>query len=174
MKMTKDEEYLNILSIFHYVVACMVALLSCIPILYLIFGLILLFVPDAGPEKVFAVFLILFPLVFILAGWTFAGLLAYAGMSVRQRTRHTFCVVMAALSCMFFPFGTALGVFTIIVLVKPEVKELFGVAETGAAETGVAPPLGGVAPPPAAGVAPPPGGGGPDDGGMDRSGKREA
>ena len=33
---------------------------------------------------------------------------------------------MAALSCAFFPFGTVLGVFTIIVLQKDSVRQLFG------------------------------------------------
>jgi hypothetical protein len=34
---------------------------------------------------------------------------------------------MAAISCIFMPFGTVLGVFTIIVLLRPSVKELFAV-----------------------------------------------
>jgi len=164
--MTKDEEYLNLLAIFHYIVAALGALFACFPILHLVIGLTLLFAPDSpggpggpgGIPKAFAVIFIVFPLVFILAGWTFAGLLAYAGMSLKQRTRHTFCLVMAALACMFFPFGTVLGVFTIIMLVKPEVKELFGVAEAQATPAGVAPAPGG------------PGGDGGD--GIDRSGRR--
>jgi hypothetical protein len=32
---------------------------------------------------------------------------------------------MTALSCVFFPFGTVLGVFTIIVLARPSFRELF-------------------------------------------------
>jgi hypothetical protein len=32
---------------------------------------------------------------------------------------------VAALSCAFMPFGTVLGVFTIVVLVRPSVKQLF-------------------------------------------------
>jgi hypothetical protein len=33
---------------------------------------------------------------------------------------------MAAASCMFFPFGTGWGVFTILVLLRPTVKGMFG------------------------------------------------
>ena len=40
---------------------------------------------------------------------------------------YTFCFVMAALACAFFPFGTILGIFTIVVLVRPGVKEMFGI-----------------------------------------------
>ena len=34
---------------------------------------------------------------------------------------------MAGLQCIFPSLGTVLGVFTIIVLVRPSVKQLFGV-----------------------------------------------
>jgi hypothetical protein len=33
---------------------------------------------------------------------------------------------------MFMPLGTVLGVLTIVVLMQPSVKELFGVSVTGA------------------------------------------
>ena len=32
---------------------------------------------------------------------------------------------MAGIECIFMPFGTVLGVFTIIVLMRPSMKELF-------------------------------------------------
>jgi hypothetical protein len=35
------------------------------------------------------------------------------------------CFVVAAIECIFMPFGTVLGVFTIIVLSRPSVKALF-------------------------------------------------
>ena len=55
----------------------------------------------------------------------YAVLVALAGSFI-ARTRHwTFCIVVAAVSCAFFPFGTVLGVFTIIVLSKPDVKAAF-------------------------------------------------
>ena len=47
------------------------------------------------------------------------------GLQLRQRRRHTFCVVMAAIGCAFMPFGTVLGIFTLIVLTKPTVRSLF-------------------------------------------------
>ena len=34
---------------------------------------------------------------------------------------------MAAVECVFMPFGTVLGVFTIIVLMREPVKQLFAV-----------------------------------------------
>ncbi len=35
-------------------------------------------------------------------------------------------LVMAGIECLFMPFGTALGVFTIIVLIRDDVKTMFG------------------------------------------------
>ena len=35
------------------------------------------------------------------------------------------CLVVGALECMMMPFGTVLGVFTLIALTKPSVKALF-------------------------------------------------
>ena len=58
-------------------------------------------------------------------GWTYAIAMAVTGKFLGAHRRHTFCMVMAALSCLFMPFGTILGIFTLIVLSKPEVRELF-------------------------------------------------
>jgi hypothetical protein len=38
---------------------------------------------------------------------------------------YIFCLVIAAVECIFMPFGTVLGVFTIIVLQRPTVKAMF-------------------------------------------------
>jgi hypothetical protein len=35
------------------------------------------------------------------------------------------CFAMAGVECIFMPFGTVLGVFTILVLNRQSVKELF-------------------------------------------------
>lgn len=42
-----------------------------------------------------------------------------------QRRSLTVCIIVAAVSCMQIPFGTALGVFTLIVLNRPSVKAMF-------------------------------------------------
>ena len=53
---------------------------------------------------------------------------ATGGGIVDHTADWTFCLVMGAVACMFMPVGTVLGVFTIVVLMKPSVKELFGEA----------------------------------------------
>lgn len=127
----QDEEHLRLLRIFHFVCAGMVALLACIPILHLAFGLVMLFAPDAfgqgsnHPPRIFGLIFAVLAGMFIFLGWTFAALLAWAGRNLGRRKHYTFCFVMACLACMFMPFGTLLGAFTIIVLMRPSVKLMF-------------------------------------------------
>jgi hypothetical protein len=64
--------------------------------------------------------------IMIVAMWSFAIVLLCAGRCLQERRRHTFCLVVAGLECMMMPFGTVLGVFTIIVLLRPAVRQLFG------------------------------------------------
>jgi hypothetical protein len=54
-----------------------------------------------------------------------AALLAVAGRRLKQRRSHTFCLVVAGLTCMNMPLGTVLGVFTLVVLTRPGVREAF-------------------------------------------------
>jgi hypothetical protein len=40
-------------------------------------------------------------------------------------------VVVAAVSCLMVPFGTVLGIFTIVILSRDSVKRLFGIFPAG-------------------------------------------
>jgi hypothetical protein len=42
-----------------------------------------------------------------------------------RRRRYTFCLVIAGLLCLWMPFGTILGVFTLVTLTKPPVRAQF-------------------------------------------------
>ena len=53
--------------------------------------------------------------------------LAVVGLQIRKRRWWTFCYLTGWGECLMFPFGTVLGIFTIIVLARPSVKRLFGV-----------------------------------------------
>jgi len=132
--MNQDEEHLRLLSIFHYVCAGLAALFACFPIFHLVLGLVLFLSPQSfgppnnEPPKLVGLIFVIFAACFILLGWTFAAFLAYAGRCLAQRKSYTFCLVTAGIACIFMPFGTILGVFSIIVLVRPSVKALFGAA----------------------------------------------
>ena len=128
----EDVEHLRLLSIFHYVVAGMMALFALFPVIHLTMGLAMIVAPEkwgmkTPEEGMVGWFFVAFASVFILFGWTLAACVAFAGRSLGQRRRYVFCMVVAALSCvMCMPFGTVLGVFTIVVLLRPQVKTAFG------------------------------------------------
>jgi len=129
--MNQDQEHLRLLSIFHYVCAGVAALFACIPVIYVIVGLMMIFAPESmgpsnnRPPAFLGVFVAGMGFLMALFGWAFAFCIAYAGRCLAQHKRYTFCLVMGAIACLFMPFGTILGVFTIIVLVRPTVKALF-------------------------------------------------
>jgi len=132
MKQSDDEQHLQLLSIFHYVVAGFAALISCLPIFHFTMGIVFFVIgitqsQESGgiPAALFGLFFAFIAGIIILIGWTFAICIAFAGRSLATRKRYTFCLVMAGVECMFTPFGTVLGVLSIIVLVRPSVKEMF-------------------------------------------------
>ena len=130
--MNRDEEQLKLLAIFHYVVAGLAALMALFPVIHLILGLVLILAPhefqgSGQPPPAFVGWLlVLFAGGFILLGWTMAVFILTAGRFLTQRRHYTFCLVMAGVECLFMPFGTVLGVFTIVVLTRDSVKLLFG------------------------------------------------
>jgi hypothetical protein len=131
--MDKDEEHLKLLSIFHYVLGGIMALFACFPIIHLTIGIVMLVAPEVfqegrGPEPPMMLLGLMFTIIpglIILAGWSLAVCVFLSGRWLSLRRHYTFCLVVAALSCLFMPLGTLLGVFTIIVLVRPSVKALF-------------------------------------------------
>jgi hypothetical protein len=130
--MKQDEEHLRLLSIFHYVVAGLAGLFACFPIIHLIVGLVFIFasnhLPANGqqPPAFIGWIFVIFACAFILLGWTIAVLILTAGRFLAGRRHYQFCFVMACIECLFMPFGTVLGVFTILVLSRETVKPLFG------------------------------------------------
>lgn len=130
MNQNQDEQYLKLLSIFHYVVGGLAGLFACFPIIHLVIGIGIvvsgLTQRSAGfPSILFGLFFILIAGSFILFGWAFAICIILSGRFIAKRKNYMFCLVMAGVECIFTPFGTVLGVFTIITLVRPSVKEIF-------------------------------------------------
>jgi hypothetical protein len=55
----------------------------------------------------------------------FAIAVVLDGYFIKKRKWFTYCLVMGGVETIFMPFGTVLGVFTIVMLTKPNIKELF-------------------------------------------------
>jgi hypothetical protein len=64
-------------------------------------------------------------LVFLLTGAGMAFARFWAARCVKQRKSRTFCMVIAAIGCLEFPYGTALGVLSFIVLGRASVAKQF-------------------------------------------------
>ena len=60
-----------------------------------------------------------------LFAWTVAGLTLYSGRCLKRRQKRTLSLVTAGLNCLQIPLGTALGIFTFIVLNRPSVQALY-------------------------------------------------
>jgi len=48
-----------------------------------------------------------------------------SGLFIRKRKYRTFSIAVACLNCIQIPFGTMLGVFTLVVLLRDSVHELY-------------------------------------------------
>jgi hypothetical protein len=132
MKMVdQDVEHLRILSILHYIWGGLTACLSCLGFLYVALGLVAVIAGaqhQNGPPAFIGSMFIFLGVLFVVLGGTVGGLTIWAGRCLAQRKRYMLCLVMACISCLSVPFGTALGVFTILVLQRPTVKAMFGQA----------------------------------------------
>jgi hypothetical protein len=121
-----NKQYLTLLSIFHFIVGGLVALFSLLPVFHLVLGLIM--VLASGEEPAAAIVGFIFICVatgIILAGWAIAAAIALCGYFIIKRRYYMYCLVIAALECLFTPFGTILGVFTLVLLTQKPVKQLF-------------------------------------------------
>jgi hypothetical protein len=139
--MSRDVEHLQLLSVFHYVIGGLALLFSLIPVIHLVLGIMFVrggfdaSTGDPPPAFVGWIF-IAFASILIVLGLVFATCLLVAGRCLSRRRCYTFCLVMAAVACLFMPFGTILGVFTIVVLARESVRGLFA-ATAGPGSPGV-------------------------------------
>lgn len=152
------KQYLQIVSIFHYVVGGIAALIGCFPLLHLFagilalaFGLALPTLPETSPGDIpfpflampaaIGIFFILIAGSIILFFWTFAVFEVITGVFLARKKRYLFCLIVAGVECTFTPFGTILGICTLVLLLQPAVKEMFGIPQPPIPPTPPAPPL---------------------------------
>lgn len=133
-----DEDFVRLLSVFHYVVAGVSGVFALFPGLYILMGVMFMsgaFDNGSGPPppKELGIFFIGFGAVGMLVGLAFSFMLFFAGRRLGKYRSRTFCLVAAGISCFFFPFGTALGITTIVAMIRPGVRTLFDRAEHAAA-----------------------------------------
>jgi hypothetical protein len=76
------------------------------------------------PAEFFAIFKYVY---LVAAAWfvTSGVLNVISGLNILARRRRILSLVVAGLNCLYMPLGTALGVFTIIVLLRDSVRDLY-------------------------------------------------
>jgi hypothetical protein len=103
--MDRDTEQLNLLAIFHYVVAGLGALRSFFPLLYTTIGAVFIFAArhgtakpgeDLPPEFLGWIFTVVGSLLFLM-GIAMAIFILIAGRSLALRKRYSFAFVMACI-----------------------------------------------------------------------------
>lgn len=131
--MTSEEnKHIDLLSLFHYILSGFVALFSCLPFIHVLIGLTMItggftdHNPTAEqPPEFFGWIFVIIGSICILTGWAIAIGMLIAGIKLKQRSARLFCLVIAGVECMFMPFGSVLGIFTLLTLTRESVKQAF-------------------------------------------------
>lgn len=129
-------EYLRSLAMAHYVVGGIRAFNACFGLIYCGLGVMLMMDPGSwgasgpgsshgAPPAWLGVGFAIAGGAFTVLGWLFAFLTIHSGRCLARQQRRVYSIVVAAVNCIFFPFGTALGIITIILLCKNEVIALY-------------------------------------------------
>ena len=145
-----DAEHLKLLAVFHFVIAGLAVLGLGFLFLHWFFMHSLFNNPTVWenskqpppPKEFFAIFKWFYVIMgLLIAGGGLANLVS--GLCILRRRARVFSLVVAGFSCLAFPFGTALGVFTLVVLLRDSVVEAYrqnsgaGLAEPRPGETGL-------------------------------------
>ena len=122
----RDAEHLRLLSLFHFIAGGLLALAGCVPIIHIVIGTLMVSGRIPGPPPQMGYLFIGMGAMLMLFLWGLGICLILSGRYLRQRRNYMFSFVVAAISCIQAPFGTLLGIFTIIVLSRPTVKAMYG------------------------------------------------
>lgn len=122
----ENQIYLKILTIFHYIIGGMYGSV-CIASILITFNLFFLLATDnniSTPKiEILSSFTGIIYILIIYGLWSLS--LVIAGYFIARRKKRLFCLVAAGCSCIFIPLGTILGITTIVLLIRPSIKQLF-------------------------------------------------
>ncbi|BAG00071.1 hypothetical protein MAE_02490 [Microcystis aeruginosa NIES-843] len=82
------------------------------------------------PPKAFGYLFAALGATTVLLGEALAISAIFSGRFLSRHKKYWFSFVIACILCLFTPLGTILGVFTIIVLSRQSVKELYGLSNS--------------------------------------------
>jgi hypothetical protein len=129
----RDDDHLTLVSVSYYVAAALLLVWTVFPLLHLGFGTWLALHPEtfgvevARQTRILGGIFMAFASAWLVFALVMAATLFLVGRSLARRRRYVFCLVAAGvLAALCVPLGTILGILTIVVLLRPSVKEAFG------------------------------------------------
>jgi len=132
-----DHDHLRLLAIFQFTLGGLTCLFALFPIMHLIMGLMMINNPEMmshpghpgpppPPVQFMGYFFVGMALLFIIIGELIGLAMIWCGFNLLKRRNYMASMVIASIECIMIPLGTVLGVFTIIVLNRLSVRQLFG------------------------------------------------
>ena len=136
MNPDQDDTNLNNLAIAHYVIGGVMVLFSCLPLIHVFVGLGMISEGSdlfgnakSPPPPAFGWIFFLAGLAFFVFAQSISISVIVSGRFLKRRKNYPFSFIIGCLTCMFFPFGTVLGVFTIVLLSRETVKGKYEAAK---------------------------------------------
>ena len=134
---------LRALAIAHYVIGGFICVFGLFPLIHVAVGAGMLLMALGGgaaaagssspgsavvaaPFGFMGFFFLLIGGMMVLLFQTAGFCTIYSGMNLWKQNRYTFSIVMAGVLCIFFPFGTVVGVLTLVCLCSPEGRAAYG------------------------------------------------
>jgi hypothetical protein len=139
-----DDEHLRLLSLGYMISAATTAFFSLFGLMYVFMGIFISAVgwhqnptvavasrSGQAPPAFIGWFLTAMGIAFFVVATGLAAAKLQTAFWIKRRKSRTLCMVVAGISCLGIPYGTALGVLTFMVLGRDSVTRLFeGVAQT--------------------------------------------
>ncbi len=120
---SRDQDHLRLLSIGYFILGAL-SLLGAVGIAIPLFVL-QTDMPDIGGDEVAIAQMVLYIVMGVVL--VYAVVQVATGYFLLKERNWLYCMVIAGLTCLSFPLGTALGVFTFMVLTRPQVRSSFEV-----------------------------------------------
>ncbi len=132
-----NRDHLKLLEVFHYVLALLAILgMVFLAVHYMVMSNMMEIMEknpkfsqnQQGPPFDPAVFFRGFIWFYLMMGaWGVGSLVLnlISAVCIRNRRARLFSMVVAGINCINIPFGTALGVFTLIVLLRPSMPVVY-------------------------------------------------
>jgi hypothetical protein len=129
-----DRQHIRLLALFHFVLGglCLLGIGMILVHYVTIWALVPQKAAAPDPAEM-ARTMSLVVVFYVVGGVMSLGMFVgnvLAGIFLQKRINRVFIMVVSVLNCLNIPLGTTLGVFTLIVLMRPSVTNLFAIARS--------------------------------------------